>query len=115
MASISNGVEIELGGETVTLKPSLKAARMVSRISNGQGFYGVYQSIANHNFDVFAQVVKAGVTMKNTSSEDLDQMVYDAGMYKLTEPLTKFVRLLETGGRDEAEKSDEDTAGNDQD
>ena len=105
MTSITTGVEIELDGETHTLKPSLKAARTVSRIGNG--FQGVYAGLVNSNFDVFAAVIKAGITSKNISTDDLDEAIYQTGLTKLLEPVARFVRLLQNGGKEEADEGEQ--------
>lgn len=104
---LDNDVEITLDGETHLLRPSLKATTAISRAHGG--LVGAVQGCLNGELDVYQSVIKAGiVTAKNISTDDLREMVWRAGMNKLSMPVGKFIRTLQNGGKDPDAEDDED-------
>lgn len=87
-------VDIELGGKTVTLQSTPKAARAVSQI--GGGFLMVANKITIFDLDVCAAVVAAGLDKRPTEVEDA---VFRAGVTNLAAPLNTFVTYLANGGK----------------
>ncbi|WP_062206794.1 hypothetical protein [Aureimonas sp. AU12] len=111
MTPLSNDVEVELGGDTHLLRPSLKAATAISRQFGG--LVGAMQAALNGNLDAFQFVVKTGiVTAKNISTEDLKELVWSAGMRKLSDPVSKYLTLLQNGGKDPDADEEDASTGN---
>ncbi|QIG67372.1 hypothetical protein EVB39_043 [Rhizobium phage RHph_TM3_3_9] len=110
-------VEIKLmnaAGELqpVTLKPSLRATKLLSR--NEGGLMATAQQIMNLNLDTFVRVIDLGVGFTEKGKEGLDQRVYDTGLAELSAPLVRFVHILINGGKppkDSGEVDDEGEAG----
>lgn len=107
--SLNNSVDIELGGRTYHLKPSLGATRRLSRLKGG--FQGVFEGIIAQDFDLYATVIKAGLeSEKNLSDKDLENYVYEAGIVNLIDPVAKYVRCLQNGGKlEETESASSDS------
>lgn len=95
---LTNAVELELGGETYQLKPSLKAANAVSRQFGG--FLGAMQAISQSNLEAFFFIIKHGIGKTNTSTDDLNAAIWAAGVPNLIKPVMRYVSILQNGGRD---------------
>ena len=95
-----NEVEITLGDTAYTLKPSLRAARLVSAMD---GFVGAYQRLQRFDFATFVAIIAAGLPQRSPADmKALEEEVFATGVDPLFEPLTKFVNMLMSGGRDPA-------------
>lgn len=98
--------------ETVVLKPSLRAAKLISR--QNEGYMGASQAILNLNFDATVQVLKIAMGLTDHGAEDLQERVYRTGLPPLAAPLIQFIRNLANGGKPpvdpelEADKKDGD-------
>ena len=107
-------VEIELDGETVTLKPTLEACQTISRA--GGGLYGqgtLTDRIARADFDAMAAVIRAGLGLTGNAVKGLDGQIYRTGLVNLIGPLTRFVMIVGNGGRPRPDNADdEDKSGN---
>lgn len=85
-------VQIELGGETVTLKLTLECCRTLSRMNSG--IYGpgtIGDRLTRMDIDAYCDVVRAGLGLTGNAVKNLDQLVFEAGMVNLTRPLTRFI------------------------
>jgi hypothetical protein len=99
-------VEITLGGDTVTLKPTLDCALTLSRMN--AGIYGpgtIGERLVRYDLDAYVAVVRAGLGLTGNAVKNLDELVFKAGMVNLLRPLTRFVISLgdPEGKRAEAE------------
>lgn len=83
--------------ETVVLKPSLRAAKLISR--QNEGYMGASQAILNLNFDATVQVLKIAMGLTDHGAEDLQERVYKTGLPPLAAPLIQFIRNLANGGK----------------
>ncbi len=92
MAGIGE-VEITLNGKTVTLRSSLKAAKMVNA---GGGFQDVLRKLAAFDQDYYVVVVAAGL---GKNPRDVEDDVYLTGLPSLTEILSTYVGYLANGGK----------------
>ncbi|WP_427023041.1 hypothetical protein ACP4J4_10390 [Aureimonas ureilytica] len=115
--SLTNDVEITLGGETYNLRPTLKAANAVSRQYGG--FVGAFNALQMLNLEVATFIVRTGTNMKKAdggsiSTEDLNDKVWRAGVGKLTAPLARYVAILQNGGKDPDESNEDEAEGSDQ-
>lgn len=104
-ASLGAGdVQIVLDGETVTLRPTLKAALTISREAGG--IMGAFRGLSELNFDVVNGIVAVGLGKKPADVEDA---VWRTGIASLVPGCTKFVSIIANGGRpmDEADGGSE--------
>ena len=94
-------IELPNNGE-VELIPSLAAMEYLSKQS--ENFQAVYAKLSTMNLDMFAHVIKAGLSTnsqaKNTPLSNFREEVYEAGMISLMEPLIRFVTILLNGGKE---------------
>jgi hypothetical protein len=87
-------VDIELDGETVTLRPSLRAAQAISR-QNG-GIRGALRGVTDLDFDIITSIIAVGLGRKPAEVEDA---VYRTGLPELVEGVTTFVAVIANGGK----------------
>lgn len=111
MTTLSNDVTIELGDDQFSLKPNLKAATAVSNRFNG--FQNALAAVAGSDLGAIQFVIRQGVPLKQISTDDLGQAVYEAGTRTLMGPAMRFITRLANGGRDPdlEDTSDEDDSG----
>lgn len=107
--ALTNDVEITLGDETYQMRPTMKAASAISRQYGG--FLGAMQAVATMNLEAMQYIVRQGLTMKETriSTDDLNEAVWSAGAKNIADPIMKFVRVLQNGGRDPDLEDDGDS------
>lgn len=88
-----SGVTVTLGGKEETLRPTLRAARIV----NGMGsFTGAYERVRAGDLEAYIIVVAAGL---NKKPDEVAQAVYEAGVIDLGQGVAEFVNLLANGGK----------------
>lgn len=90
----AGNVEIELDGETVTLKPTLRAAQTISRQAGG--IMAAVERIGKFDLDVLTQVVALGL---GREPKDVADAVWRTGMADLSAPVINFLSVLANGGR----------------
>lgn len=98
-------IAIELDGEDVVLRPSLKAATSLSR-----GYGGIVNLINKcgvYDFDTIVAVVTAGLGVQ---SKDIPDKCWRTGMIELAPMCIRYLHVLANGGRAPAEEGAEDTA-----
>lgn len=93
MSRLSYGqVELRLGDETLTLKPTLAAIQKVCR-----HFGSVREGlapVANMNLDAHVVVIAAGAGLSAREIAELPAKVVDAGMINLAGPLQEYLYVL---------------------
>lgn len=101
-------VEMELDGELITLKPTLKAALA---LSNGQGgIPAMVQRCINLEMDALCSVISHGL---GVWSKDIPEKVYKTGLFQVSGRCIRFLNVVSNGGRplnDEEEKEGDGTA-----
>lgn len=90
-------VVVTLDGETVTLRPSLKACTTLSRAQGG--ITGLVQKCLNYEFDTILSIIVAGLGMVGTGSKDLPERVYKTGLTELAAPCIRYLHIVANGGR----------------
>lgn len=91
-------VEIELNGKAETLKPSLRAGKV---INNAFGNYvDALRQLHIYDHSAYSVIVAAALGKKPA---DVEEAVFATGLNKLSVPLALFVNSLACGGRDPAE------------
>lgn len=104
-------VTIELPDNgTVELVPTLAALEYLDK--QAENFQAVFAKLGSMNFDMYAQVIKAGLlshpSFKNAKISEIKDEVYNAGVISLMEPLIRYVSILLNGGKEPA-KVDENS------
>jgi hypothetical protein len=93
-------VQIRLNGEEKTLRPTLSAAIVISRMSGG--ILGAMQRVSQLDFDTMVVVTRAGLDLTDLGAKGLEEKVFASGLgYAdgLAKPLTLYLENLANGGR----------------
>lgn len=90
-------VQITLGDQTRTLRPTLRAARAISQQFGG--FRQAFESVAKFDLDVFIGVITVGLGVSGSDAKEIPDLVWEAGMPDLTEPVSRYLSILANGGR----------------
>jgi hypothetical protein len=98
-ASIGAGnVDIMLDGQTVTLRPTLRAAQTISKQSGG--ILSALQAVGKFDLEVMTSIIALGLNVTTPREiNDLAEKVWSTGMADLVEPVTRFLTILANGGR----------------
>lgn len=105
----AGNVPIELDGEEMALKPSLRAATTLSRQAGG--LMGAVERCGRLDFDTIRSVIGLGLGLTENGSKDLPEKVYRTGLMTLSGPAIRFLHILSNGGRPvDPEEADEDRA-----
>lgn len=85
-------VEIDLGGEVVTLKPTLSAMQRIDR------HFGSIREAINQvgqlSFDAVAFVITAGAGLSGKDARDLPEQVFAAGVMRVAGKAAEYLALL---------------------
>lgn len=93
-------VEIELDGETVTLKCSLGAAIALTRAPGGlYGTGSVAERLLRCDIDTMCMVIRAGLGVGPSAIKDLPEKVYRTGLVNVRGELASFIGRVANGGR----------------
>ena len=90
----AGNVEITLDGETVILRPTLKAAQSLSRRSGG--FTELMSEVTKLDLDTLTAVVALGL---DRQTKDVAEAVWRTGAAELVGPAIEFIGILANGGR----------------
>jgi hypothetical protein len=97
-AAIGAGnVEIDLDGETVVLRPTLKAAQTISRQAGG--IRKAIDALGNFDIDVMTSIITLGMDLTGREAKDVADKVWRTGMADLTVPVIQYLTILANGGR----------------
>lgn len=98
MARIDHGqVDIELGGETVTLKPTLGAMQKINRKFGS--LLAAAQQVQTMDFEALAFILAAGCGRKS-----VEQEVFETGVINLIGPAANYIAaLMNPSGREPGE------------
>lgn len=97
MSALSE-VKMILDGESIVLRPTLRAAKEVNAFFGA--FSKVYERLATFDLDAFIAMTAIGTGKK---PKDVEDAVFRTGLPDLLLPLTQFCTLLANGGRLPAE------------
>src|SRR5688572_6011433 len=101
----AGNVDLVLDGETVTLKPNLRAAQVLSKQSGG--ILAALQAVARFDIEVISSTIALG--LGKTSPKEITEIgekVYETGLVDLVEPVSRFLSNLANGGRPQAATED---------
>ncbi len=90
----AGNVDIELDGETFTLRPTLKAAQTISRLNGG--IRPTLEKVGDLDLDVITNIIAVGL---DKSPADIAEKVWLTGIPPLVGPVTDFVAIVANGGR----------------
>lgn len=97
---MASEIEITLDGETLVLRPTLRAAKRVNEALGG--FVGALRQLQNADLGAIALIIAAGTGKQSSNErERIEEKVYAAGVEKALPGTVKFVELLMRGGRDD--------------
>lgn len=100
MARLDHGqIDVELGGETVTLKPTLGAMQAINRRFGN--LREAIQQVESFNFEAVSFIIAAGCGRKDVSQE-----VFETGVINLMAPSANYLaNLMNPSGRDQENTS----------
>lgn len=93
-------VVIKLADEERVLRPTLRAAIAISRMSGG--ILGAMERVGRLDLDAMVAVTAAGLDLTEHGMKGLDEKVYASGLgYAdgLAKPLTAYLEILANGGK----------------
>lgn len=102
-------VEITLDGQARTLKPTLKAAIAISRMTGGLA--GAMARVSQLDFDVIVAIIRAGLDLSDVGAKDLEAKVYRSGVgfeSGLANQVNSYLSNLANGGKPREEAKDDE-------
>lgn len=109
MAKINEGdVDVTLNGDTITLRPTLRAMNAISNVNGGLS--KVRQALVDQDFNAVVSVIMHGANLAGTPhAKTLPERVFQNGMDAgLLVPLINYVAILANGGKPLPEHRDDD-------
>jgi hypothetical protein len=89
---------VPFGDDSVTLTANLAAAKGISR--HFGGFQTALNKMAGGDLEAFIAVVRFGMNIKSEAeTRRIEELVFRAGVLRLTAPLTEFVLVCANGGK----------------
>lgn len=96
-------VELELGGETVVLKCSPEVALTLARergsIYGHEQAEGVVQRLLACDIDTMCLIIRLGCGQGRNAVPNLPKMVYEAGIVRVRDALSRYIGSLANGGK----------------
>lgn len=96
--------------ETVTLRPTLRAAQFICRLNGGA--MGAIEGCSRADFDMVTSIVKHGLALTDHGAKDLAERIWKTGILKVAVPCIEYVTILANGGRPPEEDSGDPTTPN---
>lgn len=91
-------VAFQANGRTYTLRPYLGAAKGIS--AEFGGLLNAYSRIRTYDMAGMSRIVAYGLDMADPKhTEEVEQIVYDAGIRTLAEPLCAYIERLGNRGQ----------------
>lgn len=87
-------VPLDLDGEEVILRPSLKACIGISRLHSAP--YETAQKVLGLDFDTSVKVLALGL---NQAPKQLEERLYRTGLVNVRNELIRFIHIVNNGGR----------------
>jgi len=107
-------VEVELNGETLTMKPTLRAYEKIDRKFGALN--AAIQPLGSFNMEAITFVIAAGLGIGQKETDDLKSKIFERGVSNVATAAIKYITLLmnPTGKSDEElEAMKDDDAGKD--
>lgn len=93
----SGEVELFLDGARAVLKPTARAALMISQFCGGLREAGL--RLGRYDIETINFVIGTGLNLSDRDSKDLPDRIFRSGYQDLASPLIRFVGMLSNGGR----------------
>ena len=90
-------VVIIIDGEEQTMRPTLRAATEISRMTGG--ISGAIQRCASFDVDVIVRIVTLGLNLTPNGAKALPEKLYRTGYSEITPTCIRFLGILLNGGR----------------
>ncbi len=91
-------IYITLDGEPITLRPTMRAADLISNQLGG--FAKARQAIYDENRGLIVSIIRIGAGMKEEAARKLPEMLWRNGLnLKLLMPILEYLAVLNNGGR----------------
>ncbi len=106
-------IEIDLSGDSYTLKATPKAARMIS--TKLGAIQEIFPRLELVDYSTIEWVILSGLSwMTDAEKKGVPDKIYYAGMMNLVIPCSNFITLIANGGRelDDIEDDAEEAAAN---
>lgn len=87
-------VPLELNGEPVVLRCTLRAWRDINRFFGS--FTDAFQRLAKFDSDAYVTIIASGL---GKPAKEIEEAVFFHGVSELATPVTKFLNMLSNGGR----------------
>jgi hypothetical protein len=101
-------VDITLGDETITLKPSLRAAQQLSRQAGG--LTEAIGRVGKLDLDTIVSTICVGSNkMDAKAMADIAEKAWAQGIASLVEPVVRYLVILANGGKPPADEESSDT------
>lgn len=91
------GEDGQLHEETVTLRPSLNAMRVLSK--RYDGFQPLIGALSRLDFDAFLTVIAVGAGIESKGIKVLEGKIFATGLINLLGDVSKFVVIVSNGGK----------------
>jgi len=106
MANENGEVKLELRGQTVILKPSVKALRGLSTLY--PSLYELMMRVGQFNLIAICDTIQLGAGGDSGKDREiLEEAVYEYGVQKISAPITEYLRTLMNGGRPATKSGEE--------
>lgn len=91
-------VEIDLGDETLTLTPTLRASTVIHNRMGGMT--AAFKALNDMDFNAMTAIVVAGLPkLPDSEVKDLREKLYHFGIVNLIGPLAEFLSIVNNGGK----------------
>lgn len=102
-AATRGWVNVELGDETLVLKPTLDALIKIERQFGG--VRNAAERVQDLNLTILCQIIAAGAGLNKQEAKDLPEKVFEAGIVTCAGPASEFLAtLLNPSGDDDSGK-----------
>ena len=99
-------VDVEVGKDTYTLKPTLECARQIKAAGLGGPIQAI-KALQDFDADILAVVIAAGAGIGRKKVDDLAEKIHFAGTINVAPKVIEFVgMLINPTGRDAVEEKD---------
>jgi hypothetical protein len=97
---VMENIQVTLGGSTLNLVPSLKAAKKINALYGG--FVPVARAVEASEMFTITAVIAAGAGVEDKDKINaIEESVYAGGVASYVDPVSKYVASLMRGGRAE--------------
>jgi len=104
---MTENITVEIGGKTLELKPTLRAARVANTVRGG--FTAALRGIQDGDMNTIVMVISAGIgKTKPDEINDMEETLFNEGIDKFIGPSVQFIVRLMNGGRDPAAEADKE-------